>query len=169
MLLVVLVFLTDRTRSGQTPENRRVCSRRDMSFRDRTGLKELNGDVERPSSAALQEDCTTVSTDAGARAMVSTRAIRIISSFWLLMAVVSVPDTVFRRTPVRRGFSGEGCQGYLRRSTTGSRRKRSLSLVFPTRTSLDPKLYEELVRPHISWKRHSGRLIKQILKINRLR
>ena len=130
MLLVVLVFRTGPYTFGQTlVKTVESVQQEGYVIQDCTGPKELNGDaVNAPLPPVLQEDCTTVSTDAaGYAAYIDQSYTHNILWLWLLMAVVFTGiAVVFRRTPVRRG---------------------SIRKPVPQSANyLDPKLYEELVR-----------------------
>ena len=110
MLLVVLVFLTGPYTFGQTlVKTVESVQQEGYVIQDCTWPKELNGDaVNAPLPPVLQEDCTTVSTDAaGYAAYIDQSYTHNILWLWLLMAVVFTGmAVVFRRTPVRRGFLG---------------------------------------------------------------
>ncbi|HHG7228436.1 TPA: conjugal transfer pilus-stabilizing protein TraP [Klebsiella pneumoniae] len=106
MLLVVLVFRTGPYTFGQTlVKTVESVQQEGYVIQDCTGPKELNGDaVNAPLSPVLQEDCTTVSTDAaGYAAYIDQSYTHNILWLWLLMAVVfSGIAVVFRRTPASR-------------------------------------------------------------------
>lgn len=106
MLLVVLVFRTGPYTFGQTlVKTVESVQQEGYVIQDCTGPKELNGDaVNTPLPPVLQEDCTTVSTDAaGYAAYIDQSYTHNILWLWLLMAVVFTGiAVVFRRTPVRR-------------------------------------------------------------------
>lgn len=114
MLLVVLVFRTGPYTFGQTlVKTVEFVQQEGYVIQDCTGPKELNGDaVNAPLPPVLQEDCTTVSTDAAGYAAYIDQSythniLWLWLWLWLLMAVVFTGiAVVFRRTPVRRGFLG---------------------------------------------------------------
>lgn len=111
MLLVVLVFRTGPYTFGQmlvkTVES---VQQEGYVIQDCAGPAsrgELDGDaVNAPLPPVLQEDCSTVSTDAaGYAAYIDQSYTHNILWLWLLMAVVFTRiAVVFRRTPVRRGI-----------------------------------------------------------------
>ena len=110
MLLVVLVFRTGPYTFGQTlVKTVESVQQEGYVIQGCRGPKELKGDaVNAPLPPVLQEDCTTVNTDAAGYAahidQIYTHNILWLW-LWLLMAVVFTGGTVvFRRTPVRRGF-----------------------------------------------------------------
>ena len=110
MLLVVLVFRTGPYTFGQTlVKTVESVQQEGYVIQDCTWPKELNGDaVNTPLPPVLQEDCTTVSTDAaGYAAYIDQSYTHNILWLWLLMAVVFTGmAVVLRRTPFRRGFLG---------------------------------------------------------------
>ena len=111
MLLVVVVFWTGHNTPGQMlVKTIESVQREGYVIHDCTGpasREALNGDaVNAPLPPVLQEDCTTVSTDAaGYAAYIDQSYTHNILWLWLLMAVVFTGiAVVFRRTPVRRGI-----------------------------------------------------------------
>ena len=111
MLLVVVVFWTGHNTPGQMlVKTIESVQREGYVIHDCTGpasREALNGDaVNTPLPPVLQEDCTTVSTDAaGYAAYIDQSYTHNILWLWLLMAVVFTGiAVVFRRTPVRRGI-----------------------------------------------------------------
>ena len=108
-MLVVLVFWKGPYTPGQTlVKTVESVQREGYVIQDCTGPAsrgELNGDAVKPQlPPVLQEDCTTVSTDAaGYAAYIDQSYTHNILWLWLLMAVVFTGiAVVFRRTPVRR-------------------------------------------------------------------
>lgn len=111
MLLVVLVFRTGPYTFGQTlVKTVESVQQEGYVIQDCTGPAshgELNGDAVKPQlPPVLQEDCTTVNTDAARYAAhIDQIYTHNILWLWLLMAVVFTGGAVvFRRTPVRRGI-----------------------------------------------------------------
>lgn len=106
MLLVVLMFRTGPYTFGQTlVKTVESVQQEGYVIQDCTGPKELNGDaVNAPLPPVLQEDCTTVSTDAaGYAAHIDQGYTKNILCLWLLMAFVFTGTAVlFRRTPASR-------------------------------------------------------------------
>ena len=106
MLLVVLVFRTGPYTFGQTlVKTVESVQQEGYVIQDCTGPKELNGDaVNAPLPPVLQEDCTTVSTDAaGYAAHIDQGYTKNILWLWFLMAVVFTGvAVVFGRTPASR-------------------------------------------------------------------
>lgn len=91
MLLVVLVFRTGPYTFGQTlVKTVESVQQEGYVIQDCTGPKELNSDaVNAPLPPLLQEDCTTVITDAaGYAAYIDQSYTHNILWLWLLMAVV---------------------------------------------------------------------------------
>ncbi|WP_121554099.1 conjugal transfer protein TraP [Gibbsiella quercinecans] len=108
-LLVVLVFWKGPYTPGQTlVKTVESVQREGYVIHDCTGPAsrgELNGDaVKPPLPPVLQEDCTSVSTDAaGYAAHIDRGYTKNILWLWLLMAVVFTGGAVvFRRTPASR-------------------------------------------------------------------
>ena len=108
-MLVVLVFWKGPYTPGQTlVKTVESVQREGYVIQDCTrpaSRGELNGDAVKPQlHPVLQEDCTTVSTDAaGYAAHIDRSYTKNILSLWLLMALVFVGGAVvFDRTPASR-------------------------------------------------------------------
>ena len=108
-VLVVLVFWKGPYTFGQTlVKTVESVQQEGYVIQDCTGPAsrgELNGDAVKPLlPPVLQEDCTTVSTDAaGYAAHIDQGYTKNILSLWLLMAVVFTGGAVvFHRTPASR-------------------------------------------------------------------